>query len=210
MFTMDVEIVLDEEMLGTASSDPGIHEEYIASKAPDAASMEEEVAALGVDAVVAKGKTIFPRLDNGVPFLWDYQIKGFFKDACGMLSRIKDSESKKKPEVGTKSSKLVAFKKVIDGLIFPTPRKIAIVLPKGGEIGDCQRPLRAQTAQGERVALANSETVPEGSIIRFKIKYLKADLEPVIHEWLEYGSLRGLGQWRNSGKGRFSYRVIGK
>ena len=206
MHQLQVELVLTEEMLGTASSDPDIHEEFIASKAPNAASREEEVAALGVDAVIAKGKTIFPRLEDGTPFIWDYQLKGFFKDACGMLSRIKGEKGEK--DAATLSSKLTAYKKVIDGLVFPTPRKIPIILPKGSKVGDCQRSLRAQTAQGERTALANSETVPEGSVIRFSIKYLKADLESVILEWLEYGELRGLGQWRNSGKGRFSFKVI--
>ena len=28
-------------------------------------------------------------------------------------------------------------------------------------------------------------------------------------EWLDYGQLRGLGQWRNSGKGRFRYTLLG-
>lgn len=31
--------------------------------------------------------------------------------------------------------------------------------------------------------------------------------EAALLEWLDYGILRGLGQWRNSGKGRFSYVV---
>jgi hypothetical protein len=29
----------------------------------------------------------------------------------------------------------------------------------------------------------------------------------LVEEWLEYGELRGLGQWRNSGKGRFTAEV---
>lgn len=31
--------------------------------------------------------------------------------------------------------------------------------------------------------------------------------EKAVLEWLEYGQLRGIGQWRNSGKGRFSYEI---
>lgn len=27
-------------------------------------------------------------------------------------------------------------------------------------------------------------------------------------EWLDYGELRGIGQWRNSGKGRFKWHDI--
>jgi len=31
--------------------------------------------------------------------------------------------------------------------------------------------------------------------------------EKAVLEWLNYGALRGIGQWRNSGKGRFSYEI---
>ena len=27
-------------------------------------------------------------------------------------------------------------------------------------------------------------------------------------EWLDYGALRGIGQWRNSGKGRYTYEIL--
>ena len=110
-----VEIMLTEEMLGMAAADPKIHEEYIASKAPNAPSMEEEVAAIGVEAMVGKTMTVFPRTDGGTgtPFMWDYQIKGFFKDACSMLRKAPGSES----------SKIKAYKKEIDGLIFPQPAR---------------------------------------------------------------------------------------
>ena len=77
-----------------------------------------------------------------------------------------------------------------------------------GEISTCQRPLRAQTAQGERVALAMSEEVPAGATMDITIKVLDKALLPAIREWLDYGELRGLGQWRNSGKGRFTWEEI--
>jgi hypothetical protein len=32
-------------------------------------------------------------------------------------------------------------------------------------------------------------------------------LDTVI-DWLEYGEFRGLGQWRNSGMGRFTYELL--
>lgn len=194
--SIKVKLTFTEEVLGTANSNPDIHREFIASKAPDAASTEEEVESLGVDAVVEKSMTIFPKDENGVPFLYDYQIKGMFKDSAGMLKRVP----------GSKSSKIKAYKKEIDGLIFVEPRKIPFTL--SGPMGDCQRPLRASTLQGERVALADSETVPAGSSITFDIILLNKDLEPAVREWLDYGSLRGIGQWRNSGKGRFTWEEI--
>ena len=41
MKKINVRLTLAEDMLGTASANPQIHEEYIASKAPDAPSREE-------------------------------------------------------------------------------------------------------------------------------------------------------------------------
>lgn len=208
---MKVRITLEEEMLGMSPSDPNIYEEYITKQAPDAASITEEIGAIGVEEVIDKCKTIFPRDGDGCPIMWDYQMKGFFKDACSMIQRIgkgKDAVTGKTKKGATASGQLVAHKKIIDGLIFAKPRRIRIELPEGGVIGDCQRPLRAQTAQGERIALANSETVPAGSIMNFEILILEDQHEAAIREWLRYGSLRGLGQWRNSGKGVFSHEIL--
>lgn len=191
MKTMRVRLTLTEEMLGTASNNPEIHSEFIASKAPDAKSREEEIESIGVDAEVEKGMTVFSKDENGNPFLWDYQIRGFFKDACGMLRKVSSM----------KSSKLKAYKKEIDGLIFVQERQIPIHFD--GKIGNCQRPLRAQTAQGERISLANSETIPAGATLEFTVECLvDADMD-AVEEWFDYGKLRGLGCWRNSGKGRY-------
>ena len=201
MKKLQVTIELIEEMLGTANSDPKIHEEFIASKAPDAASREEEVEALGVEAVVEKGKTIFPK-EDGKPFVYSYQIRGFFKAAAGFLQRCKGEK------FAAHTNKIKAYKKVIDGCIFVEPRKIMIEMPEGAEIGDCQRPLRAQTAQGERVALANSETVPAGSKLTFTIIILSDAYEAAVREWLDYGRYHGLGQWRGSGKGAFLWSEL--
>lgn len=193
---LKVKVTMFEEILGTASANPEIHEEFIASKAPDAPSREEEVAAIGAESVFEKGMTVFPRDANGNPIAWDYQWKGYFKDACGSLRNVPGSEC----------GKIKAYKKLIDGLVFPRPRQIPITFD--GPMGICQRPLRGQTAQGERVALASSESIPAGATMEFEIKLLNPSLEPAILEMLEYGELRGFGQWRNSGKGRFTYEAF--
>lgn len=195
MKKINIKLTYIDELLGTCSANPDIHAEFIASKAPDAQSRAEEVAAIGVAEAIDKAMTVFPRDEDGGPFLWDYQIKGFFKDSCGMLRRADNMKSKG----------LKAYKKEIDGLVFVFPRRIPLVLPEGGQIGSCQRPLRASTAQGERVALANSETVPEGTTQAFSVTVLRDGLMPLVKEWLDYGALHGTGQWRNAGKGRFVY-----
>lgn len=196
MKNIKVRITFLEEVLGTASADPEIHANFIASNAPDAPSRKEEIEAVGVEEVTEKSMTVFPRGKDGQPIFWDYQIKGFFKDACGMLRKVPDS----------KSSKIKAYKKEIDGLIFVEQREIPIQFE--GEIGNCQRPLRAQTAQGERVALANSETIPAGATIEFSVLCMVDSHAAAVREWLNYGELRGIGQWRNSGKGRFKWEEV--
>lgn len=196
MKELKVHITFLEELLGTAPADKDLYTTYIGSNAPDAPSLQEEIEATSIDDVVMKGKTVFPRDDDGTPILWDYQIKGFFKDACGMLTRVK----------GTESNKIKAYRKIIDGLIFIKERKIRLNL--AGEIGDCQRPLRSSGPNGERVALANSEKVPAGTTAVFTITFFDDAHEKPIREWLDYGKLRGLGQWRNSSKGRFAWREI--
>lgn len=191
MKKIKVKITFNDEVLGTACANPDIHREFIASKAPDAPSMEEEVAALGVDAVAELGMSVFPRGKDGTPILYDYQVRGFFKDTCSALRKIK----------GTESFKVKAYKKVIDGLIFVEPREIPLKFD--GDMGTCQRPLRAQTAMGDRVALASSETVPAGTTAEFTVMLLDENMEALVREWLDYGEFKGIGQWRNSGKGRF-------
>ena len=91
--------------------------------------------------------------------------------------------------------------------MFVEPRKIPMQLPDGAGLGELQRPLRASTAQGERVALACSETAPAGTVQEFDVVLLKEDLEPYVLEWLDYGAYHGIGQWRNSGAGRFTYEI---
>lgn len=196
MKEIKIKITLTEEMLGMTPTDPEIYDEFIASNAPDAPTREEEIEAHGVEAVQRKGMTVFPRLDDGQPFLWNYQIKGFFKDAVGMLRRVP----------GTACSKVKAYKKEIDGLLFVKERKVPITV--AGEIGTCQRPLRADGPNGSNVALACSETVPAGSSITFTLLLLNDSVEPWATECLDYGVLRGLGQWRNSGKGCFEWQKV--
>ena len=189
-----------EPVLGTASSNPEIHAEFIASKGPDAKTREEEIAAIGVDEEIEKSMTVFPKRD-GKPFVWDYQWKGFFKDTCGALQRMKDESCAKE------SSKMKAYKKVIDGCIFVEPREI-LFDGWNGNMESCQRPLRGQTAQGERIALANSEMIHAGTSNTFDV-IVPDQYEKAVYEWLNRGKYRGMLQWRNGGYGRFTYEVVG-
>ena len=214
-----VKIVFLEKALGTAPNDQEVYTNYIASKAPDAQGIEEEINAIGIDGVAEQGMTVFPRIngDKNRPGIWPYQVRGFFKSGQQALNDLipKGEERKKK-----KSGYLPVYKRRIDTNVLvkavnarwtewktsgSDKQLIEIHLPEGGVIECCERPLRAQTMQGERVALAKSESVPEGSWMEFDVRILDPELLDYFEEWLEFGAYNGLGQWRNSGKGTFVY-----
>ncbi len=133
--------------------------------------------------------------------IYDYQIKGFFKDACAAMNRFD-------PECRNNLEKLSAYKSKIDGCIFVFPRFIEMKLPDDQQVGICERPLRAETAQGPRVSVCRSESVPAGTTMEFDISILSKELQAYVEAWLRYGALKGLGQWRNSGKGRFTAEIV--
>jgi hypothetical protein len=208
MQTIKVSLTTIEPMLGSSSANPDLHKEFIAAKAPDADKAEEELRALPVELQLEKAMTVFPRDDKGL-FLWDYQVKGFHKEAIGIACETGN----------TLAGPLTKWthKRAVDSLIFIEPRRIYMRL-KGGpwlvETPDkLTRPLRADTMQGSRVALATSEQVPAGITLEFTINWLECDnaksklkiTEDLIRWALNYGKLKGLGQWRSGGFGRFEW-----
>jgi hypothetical protein len=205
MKEIKVKLTFVEPILGTAAADPEIHSKYIASLAPDAESKAEEVARLGVDEVEDKALTVFPRTEDGEPFLWDYQVRGFIKESAGILKTVEGSALAKN-EAAKKLWR--AHKKNVDNKIFVKPRQVVLNIPEGKELTICQRPLRASTPMGERVALSASEELPAGTTCEFSVVTLEDKMEDGILECLTYGMLKGIGQWRNSGKGRFTYEVV--
>lgn len=196
MKELKVKITFLQGVLGTQTGDKEIYRNFIGSKAPDAMTVEEEVEAVGVDEVIDKGKTFFPKTEDGKPFVYDYQIRGFFKSACSAMKNVSNSLS----------SKVKAFKKKVDLTIFVKDRQN--IIEDFDTITECQRPLRCQTMQGERVSIAISEEIPSGATCTFTVQCLvDSDIE-LVREWLDYGRFNGLGQWRNSAKGSFSWEEI--
>ena len=208
MKKMHVKLVFIEPVLGTAPNNKDLYTEFIASKAPDAASKAEEIEAIGADAVEEKGMTVFPRDENGQPIIWNHQVKGFFKEACSMLKYMKGEKCAKE------SNKIKAHKKVIDGCIEPVAadgigRGFVLKRKNPKEpIAIIQRPLRGQTAQGERIALASSEQLPAGTTVEFWVRCPDGYVD-AVREWLNYGKFHGMLQWRNAGNGRFNWLDLG-
>lgn len=227
--TMKIEIMLMSMALGMTPSDPNSLK-YVAKEDDemdpygDPDTQNERTATIWPKAKFIMGEqdgrwTLVnefrcPKSDDPVqlPFIYNYQLRGMFKDACGLLAKAKNNES----------SALKAYKKWIDGNIFVSPRKVAFNVPEvylddNGEevptyndkkLNTYARPLRTSGPTGERSAIAVSEFVPAGTTFKFEIAFTDPKLRNVLIEWLDYGLFRGIGQWRNSGTGTFMWREL--
>lgn len=193
MKEIKVQLTFIDDLLGTMPGNRDIFTDFVAKKAE---TVNEEAEAIPVDEALEKGTTVFPRTAEDKPFLYDYQIRGYFKESCKFLKKVD----------GTKSSKEKAYKQKIDGLIFVKDRQNVINTDK--EIGICERPLRASTPQGERISLSRSESIAEGATIEFTVVCMVDSDIDLVKEWLDYGRFHGTGQWRNSGKGRFTWKEV--
>jgi hypothetical protein len=195
MNKIKVKGTLIEQMLGTKPADNELFDNFLKPKCPSPQTAEEEAAMLE-NKREAGTSTFF--YQDGKPLIKNYQIKGFFKAACQAMRQADDSKSKE----------LKAYRSKIDCLIFVEPKLIFLNLPEGTGVTMCQRPLRADTPQGPRVTLKSSESVPAGTWFEFEVTTLRADLIPLIMEWLAYGEFSSLGEWRNSGCGRTKYEIV--
>lgn len=201
---LKIEIEFTEPLLGTLSGNKEAATEFVLAKHPNGHSADEAEALVDGCEKLEKQTTFFPADASG-PFLWDYQIKGFLKEAMECIAETGQFSAEE-----LKAAKLSAFgptcRKRFDRMVFVSPRKIYLRLPPDAALGMLERPLRAMTMKGERVSLARSQTAPAGTQIVCTIETLNPKLDPFISECLDYGALRGVGQWRNSGAGRFVWR----
>jgi len=135
--------------------------------------------------------TTFAADEHG-PFLWSYQIHGHLKE-IGNLA---------KEALG-----ITNLRKKIENAVVILPRRIYI---DGTLTEPVRRPLRANTPQGMVVAIAESHAIMAGGRITFWIGLLPNAAQEltweVIRELLDWGEIRGLGQWRTAGWG--TYEVV--
>lgn len=183
--TYDVVIRLTERMLGTVPKDPDVYSRYIAAKAPSPDVGAEEMETVPGD-VEKSGWTGFHEDGEGI-FIYNYAVLGFLKEAGNTL----------KDQLGIKN-----LRSKIDQFVYIEPRRIYVGKEPAGAL---ERPLRAMTMQGPRVTVVRSDYVEAGTEIAFQVRILRnreitAD---VVRELLEFGQLKGLGQFRNGSYGRF-------
>lgn len=220
MQTRLVNITFIEPLLGSLNNNVNVFSEFTAAKAPTPEKSTEEIGAIAgemtqeeIEEQIDKQTTVFPRhpKDKGNNcFCYDYQWRGFFKEALALGTEI--------GEEAVKGLSKWTVKKTVDSMVFITERRIDFVGEDGKpivEVKQLERPLRAQTMRGERICLARSEIIPAGTTLQFHLKWLEnkntKSTQKVTEDalvWaLNYGALKGFGQWRGGGYGRFTYTI---
>lgn len=190
-------------LLGSQPANPEVRSQFIANKAASVQKGEEETAMLPQD-LEKRNLTVFLRDKEGNICLCDYVIKGFFKEAATAL----------KAELGVANAK-----SKIDNLILIEPAYLHIYRdgePLDVTDYDLERPLRAMTMQGPRTSVTASECIEPEWTIRFTVSLIENEKTAKsaaltmegIETMLDYGSFKGLGQWRNGQNGRFSWKKI--
>lgn len=190
-----VKLTFNENLLGSLPADEAVLTRFVSSKAP-APWLEAEEGDVLPEYTQDRGLTVFPQDENGL-FLWNYQFKGFLKEAGNILKeqlKIKNLRSK------------------IDNYVFVHPRRLYLqrngvnILEPDGVL---ERPLRGQTAKGPRVSLVGSEIVNVPVTLDATIEVLRGEVTiKTIKAILDYGKLKGLGQWRNGGFGTFTWSEL--
>lgn len=217
MESLKIRITTTQEMLGTTAGNSEIVRDFIASKVKDSKdpNIDKEARAAEEMEVIEKtleerteeqlenAMTIFP-VQDGKRFIWDYQVKGFLKAA--VLALCIESGDYTKEEQKKLGLTKYMYKRTVDNLWFPFPRRIILDMP--GPLTVIQRPLRAETMRGERICLAISEAAPIGTTFECEIKYMNPIHHDIIRACLDYGEYKGLLQWRNAGFGRFTWEEV--
>lgn len=156
-----------------------------------------------------KGTTVFFwDKEKNLPCIGDHMIYGFMKAAGEALARTKERKN------ATMLQSISYTQSIINQHVRCDQRFITfdkdIMRKEDGSPLYLQRSLRAETAQGPRISLAKSEQVDAGAKIQFSLKILKDSplTQEILTTIFQYGEFTGLGQWRNSGFGEFTFEMM--
>lgn len=225
-YFITAEITFITPLLATNPGNEAIYKEFIANDEKTTAERRsEEVEKLGPDEVERRGMTVFLREPDNpmVPLMKDYTWSGYLKSRAKALAKID----------GTVVSTMKAYKQEVNDRITVSPRFQQLILPDGAEtsiieyvdnedikrqaalegvaidgVDALERPLRAETMQGDRVALAKSESVPAGTKVVVTFRCETKEGADLVKACLDYGKDHGTGQWRNAGYGRFIWKKL--
>lgn len=192
----EYELVLEftEPILGTIPKHRDVWSEHVRTQLTGDDETGEVATLAEAADIDEKGWTGFHADDKGRPIMYDYQVKGFLKEAGNTIKDV---------------VKVKALRSHIEKDVFVFPRQTVLAEEPDDFL---ERPLRAMTMQGPRVTVVRSDLINPGTEYTLHLKVLETSkvTEEVLRACLDYGAMKGLGQWRNGGYGRFVYELTAK
>lgn len=155
---------------------------------------------------------VFLKCKEGYPYLGTQVVKGFLKSSSEAISRTRTGKN------GTFNRSAAASSKYINQYLIASPiyffdakndkKRKDIKRDDDGNAVYLERPLRAETAKGSRIALASSEIIESPCVAKFTISIFGDELNPLtindLKDNFAYGVMVGFSAWRGSGQyGRF-------
>jgi hypothetical protein len=198
-------ITLIEPILGSLPSQRQVYQDLVAARAPEPDVEGAEEAAMlpeGAD----ERTTVFLRNQDGWCSILDYQFFGFLKEAGNTLKDIVQHEAMVKRTKTTKQG-IAALRNKLTRFLFCGPRIIPLQKEPNGIF---RRPLRRITKEGPMSCIATSEIINAGVSFDVWIGLLPhGEVQwGVVEQLLEYGQIKGLGQFRGGGFGRFAFDLV--
>ncbi|MEA4857920.1 MAG: hypothetical protein AAGU21_01110 [Solidesulfovibrio sp.] len=201
-------ITLVEPILGSLPSQRQVYQDLVAARAPepDVEGAEEMAMLPTLPEGMDERTTVFLRNNDGWCSILDYQFFGFLKEAGNTLKDIVQYETTGKRAKSTKEG-IAALRNKLGRYAFCGPRIIPLQKEPNGIF---KRPLRRITKDGPMSCLATSELINAGVAFDVWIGLLPhGEVQwSVIEQCLEYGQMKGLGQFRGGGFGRFTFDLV--
>lgn len=208
MKEIKVRITFIEDLIRTSTNDKDVYRKYIVPKEPDPIAIEDEYT---------ETTTAFPRTEEGKPFLYDYQLKDFFKETCSFRECLKGTSIdelifiKERKSIIDLSGDIRSYNEIksryneIIGTIENMRRLISLLGCECPNTDD-----ENQKLQGEKIPL--SEAVPAGSTITFTVQCMVDAGEQLVRDCLDCGLYQGFGQCRRHlplfHQGRFVWEEV--
>lgn len=207
-----VKLTFKESVLGTVPYNKELVQRFLQETARDRqlvapSTLTEEletVPAASLEEMEERAWCGFHADESG-PFVHDYLIKGFIKEAANVLGAS---------QLGVKG-----FRQKTDRTLFLFPRCVHFHRPDGQIISKpddyLERPIRAMTRQGQIVSLKRSDRIDPPAWLEFTATVITpsefakndAEAEERLRFLLDYGQYKGLGEFRNGGYGSFTYEM---
>lgn len=207
MKEIKVKVTFIEDLIRTSTKD--VYGKYIAPKKPDPTAIED---------AYTEETTAFPRTEEGKPFLYDYQLKDFFKETCSFRGECLKGTSidelifiKENKSIIDLSGDIRSYNEIKSRYneIIGTIENMRLSISLLG-CGSPNTDDKNQKVQGERIPL--SEAVPAGSTITFTVQCMVDDIEQLVRDCLDCGLYQGFGQCRRHlplfHQGRFVWEEV--